>query len=42
MIRSVLASCGDDLAQGCLVSVQADRIRLRRLPVHAAGRERGR
>ena len=42
LIQQVLVACRDDVAEGCLVSVQVDRIRVRRLPIHAAAREHGR
>ena len=35
LIQKVLVLCRDDVAKGCLASVQEDRIRLRRLPIRA-------
>ncbi len=33
IIRNVLERCSDDLDSGCVVSVQADRMRIRKLPI---------
>ncbi len=35
LIQSVVTHCSDDLAAGALVSVESDRVRVRRLPIQA-------
>lgn len=35
LVRHVVARCEDDLSAGCVISVQQDCVRLRRLPIGA-------
>ena len=40
LVQTVVTRCGEDLAAGAVVSVTADRIRVRRLPVGGRRRRR--
>ena len=33
IIQNVLGCCGEDLSAGCMISVQEDRMRIRKLPI---------
>lgn len=39
LIRLALEQCQDDLTGGCVVSVESNRVRVRRLPVRSRARE---
>jgi predicted nuclease of predicted toxin-antitoxin system len=37
ILQNVLVQCGEDLTAGALVSVEQDRVRVRRLPIQRGG-----